>query len=72
MILHTILPQEAIFQNYYFTNESHNTTIVNYEGIPVLVEILGNEAIVKQIASTDPQHYLHKSIVPGAKIPLPI
>ena len=72
MILHTILPPEAIFQNYYFANERANTAIVNYEGIPVLVEILGNEAIVKRIASTDPQHYLHKSIVPGAKIPLPM
>lgn len=70
MILHTIFPPEAIFQDYFFADSPRQETMIDYEGIPVLVEITGNEAIVKQIASTDPQHYLHDHLVPGAKIPL--
>ena len=70
MIIHTIIPPEAIFQNYFFSEETRKETMIDYQGIPILVEINGNEAIVKQIASTDPQHYLLDDLVPGAKIPL--
>ena len=41
---------------------------MSYQGIPVIVEVGNNELTIKQILSTDPQHFLNEEVAPGTKI----
>lgn len=68
MILHTILPPKAIFQEYYFQQTPGQELVMSYQGIPVIVEVGNNELTIKQILSTDPQHFLNEEVAPGTKI----
>ncbi|MCQ6274158.1 YlzJ-like family protein [Bacillus sp. V3B] len=64
MILYTTMPQELIFQ----TDESEfsKQTIIQYEGIPLLVEMDDNHDYrVIQVMSSDPSHYLDDRCYPG-------
>lgn len=70
MILHTIVPAELIFQGESTNNMSKERTIL-YQGIPVIIEIINEHNFqIKQIISTDPNHYLQKGIYPGATVSL--
>ncbi len=43
---------------------------IEYRGVPLLVEMKGNEAEVIQVMSTNPMHFLHPDISPGQKLKL--
>lgn len=68
MILYTTTPLEIIFSNSEKDAANRHLTQVN--GIPVLVEIAGNEAEIIQVMSTDPMHFLQQEVSPGQKIKL--
>ena len=64
MILYTTMPQELIFQTP--VSEFGKQEIIQYEGIPLLVERDENQSYrVVQVMSTDPSHYLNNRCVPG-------
>jgi hypothetical protein len=69
MILYTMMPYEQIFP----PNEesSVNEVMISYNGIPLLAEWTENhEYRVIRIVSTDPNHYINPSCMPGSKISL--
>ncbi|WP_066364915.1 YlzJ-like family protein [Neobacillus fumarioli] len=69
MILYTMMPHELIFP--YDEDCYGKQKMVTYQGIPLLVEVVDEENFhVLRILSSDPQHYLHDQIYPGAKISL--
>ena len=68
MIIYTMMPEELIFpmsQDIYERQQ-----VIQYNGIPLLVaRNESNEFEVIRVLSTDPNHYLHTEMQPGAKIP---
>jgi hypothetical protein len=67
MILYTTMPQELIFQT--LEAEYSKQTVIQYEGIPVLVEIDENHDYrVLRVMSSDPCHYLDHRCSPGSII----
>ncbi|KXZ22226.1 YlzJ-like family protein [Bacillus nakamurai] len=67
MILYTVMPQEVIYQS---EQEQSVHEQVDYAGVPLLVEMKGNEAEVVQILSTNPMDFLNPHIAPGQKLKL--
>ncbi|MGP7817446.1 YlzJ-like family protein [Niallia sp. 01092] len=67
MIMYTMTPQELLFP---ISQDSYKKQrIIDYNGISLLVEKNElNEYEVLRILSTDPNHYLHGPVQPGAKI----
>ena len=64
MILYTTMPQELIFQTDEL--EYSKQTMIDYEGIPLLVEMDENKDFrVIRIMSSDPSHYLDERYGPG-------
>ncbi len=64
MILYTTMPQELIFQTD--EQEYSKQTIIDVEGIPLLVETDDNKDFrVIQVMSSDPSHYLDERYCPG-------
>ncbi|EDL63986.1 YlzJ-like family protein [Bacillus sp. SG-1] len=63
MILHTTVPQELIFP----TEQSaySQQTVVEWQGIPLLVEQSQQQYKVIRVMSSDPAHYLNDQICPG-------
>ncbi|WP_421384677.1 YlzJ-like family protein [Bacillus salacetis] len=63
MILHTTIPQELIFptEQAAFSQQ----TIVEWQGIPLLVEQSQQQYRVIRVMSSDPAHYLNEQICPG-------
>ncbi|MCI4140287.1 YlzJ-like family protein, partial [Bacillus vallismortis] len=56
-----------------FAEQNQETIIleqIEYKGVPLLVEIQGNEAEVIQNMSTNPIHFLQPDISPGQKLKL--
>ncbi|MEH7625521.1 TepA modulator TepJ [Bacillus subtilis] len=68
MILYTVMPQEIVFAEQNQETSAHEQ--IEYKGVPLLVEMKGNEAEVIQIMSTNPLHFLHPDIAPGQKLKL--
>lgn len=63
MILHTTVPQELIFpteQDAY-----SQQTVVEWQGIPLLVEQSQQQYRVVRVMSSDPAHFLNEEICPG-------
>jgi hypothetical protein len=64
MILYTTMPQELVFQTQ--ESEFGKQEIIQYEGIPLLVERDENQSYrVIQVMSTDPKHFLDNRCTPG-------
>lgn len=69
MILYTMMPYEQIFP--HSEESSVNEVMISYNGIPLLAEWTENhEYRVIRIVSTDPNHYINPSCMPGSKISL--
>ncbi len=51
MILYTVMPQEIVFAEQNQETSVHEQ--IEYKGVPLLVEMKGNEAEVIQIMSTN-------------------
>lgn len=69
MIMYTMMPDELMFPIGQETFEKQQ--VIDYNGIPLLVaknDMLEFEVV--RVLSTDPSHYLHAPVQPGAKIPL--
>jgi hypothetical protein len=65
MILYTTMPQELIFPAS--ESEFSKQTMIQYEGIPLLVETDENHDYrVIQVMSSDPSHYLDARCCPGS------
>lgn len=70
MILHTIVPQELIFQSSV-EQSGEMAEMIFYDGIPLVVESVdGSSYRINKILSTDPNHFLRADIVPGQVIQL--
>ncbi|WP_153123812.1 YlzJ-like family protein [Peribacillus tepidiphilus] len=69
MILYTTVPNEWIFP---VNQEQFNNLIqINYQGIPVMAQKTSdNKLIITKVLSTNPNDYLHDSIIPGTCITL--
>ncbi|MBB6444215.1 YlzJ-like family protein [Bacillus benzoevorans] len=64
MILYTTMPQELVYQTP--VSEFGKQEIIQYEGIPLLVERDENQSYrVIQVMSTDPTHFLDGRCTPG-------
>ena len=64
MILYTAMPQELIFQTD--EREYEKQSIINYEGIPLLVELDDNHDYrVVRVMSSNPLDYLDTRCCPG-------
>ncbi|HLO12381.1 MAG TPA: YlzJ-like family protein [Pseudoneobacillus sp.] len=69
MILYTMMPYELIYPTD--TAEYDKQMMVQYDGIPLLVEQLeDNSYQVLRIMSSDPKHFLDNRYFPGSKISL--
>lgn len=55
MILYTVMPQEIVYADQNQQAGAHEQ--VEYAGVPILVEMKGQEAEVVQILSTNPMHF---------------
>lgn len=67
MILYTMMPQELIFPDNL--EDYGKQKMVNYEGIPLLVEMTDNHQYrVLRILSSDPVHFLDSRCEPGSYI----
>lgn len=67
MILYTMMPHELVYP--CDENEFGQQMMVNYQGIPLLVQKTEGESYqVMRVLSTDPQHFLNESCMPGSKI----
>lgn len=65
MIIHTIVPPELLLQSMEM--EENTEQLFIYQGIPVAAQPLNNmEWKITKVMSTDPEHYLHEQIYPGA------
>ncbi|WP_338452105.1 YlzJ-like family protein [Niallia oryzisoli] len=64
MILYTTMPQELIYQTK--ETEFEQQKVINYEGIPLLVEMNENHDYrVLRVMSSDPSHYMDDRFCPG-------
>lgn len=64
MILYTTMPQELIYQTQ--ESEFEQQQVINYEGIPLLVEMNENHDYrVLRVMSSDPNHYMDDRFCPG-------
>ena len=64
MILYTTMPQDLIFQTEAMEYGKH--TVIDYEGIPLLVEMDDNHDYrVVRVMSSNPDHYLDGRLCPG-------
>ncbi|NKE06441.1 YlzJ-like family protein [Mesobacillus selenatarsenatis] len=69
MILYTMMPHEQVFP----PNEEAavNQVMISYNGIPIMAEYTENhEYRVVRVMSTDPNHYMETSCLPGSTITL--
>ncbi|MFN2746287.1 MULTISPECIES: YlzJ-like family protein [Bacillus] len=67
MILYTTMPQEIIFAGQ---SEGTNLKHIEVNGIPLLVELNGEEARVVQVLSTNPMDFLKQETAPGQTLKL--
>jgi hypothetical protein len=69
MILYTSMPHELVFPTE--ASEYEKQRVVNYEGIPLLVEMgEGHDCTVLRVMSSDPTHFMNEKCIPGSKITL--
>ncbi len=69
MILYTMMPLEQVFPAS--EEETMNQVMIAYNGIPMIAEWTeSQEYRVVRILSTNPNHYLEPSCMPGSKISL--
>lgn len=67
MILYTMMPQELVYPTA--AEEYGQQFLVSYQGVPLIVEpTIDHTYQVIRIVSTDPQHFLNESLLPGTKI----
>lgn len=68
MILYTTVPQDLIFQEDADCYQKQR--VVQLNGVSLLVNGTGeNDWTIVRVLSTNPNHYLLESFVPGQKIP---
>ncbi len=63
MILYTTVPQDLIFPTEQ--SEFDNQKVVDWQGIPLLVQQVEERYKVVRIMSCDPNHFLDDTISPG-------
>lgn len=63
MILYTIVPQDLMFPAD--VNEFNGHMMMEYQGIPILVQQVENNYRVVRVMSSDPSHFLNHSVCPG-------
>ncbi|RIW29298.1 ribonuclease [Bacillus salacetis] len=63
MILHTTVPQELIFPADQ--SEYAQQKVVEWQGIPLLVEQSQQQYRVLRVMSSDPADYLNEQVCPG-------
>ncbi|KPL61083.1 YlzJ-like family protein [Rossellomorea vietnamensis] len=63
MILYTMVPNDMVFP----TDESEfsGQMMINYQGVPLLVQQEKNNYRIIRVMSSDPAHYLNDQICPG-------
>ncbi|MGG4169840.1 YlzJ-like family protein [Rossellomorea vietnamensis] len=63
MILYTMVPNDMVFP----TDESEfsGQMMINYQGVPLLVQQEENNYRIIRVMSSDPAHYLNDQICPG-------
>ncbi|MDA7025801.1 YlzJ-like family protein [Bacillus sp. CLL-7-23] len=67
MILYTMMPHELVFGSQM---EETNRRQVDVNGVPLLIEMNGEEAKVIQILSTNPMDFLNQETAPGQTLKL--
>jgi hypothetical protein len=69
MILYTMMPHEQVFPPS--EDVAVNQVMMSYNGIPIMAELTDNhEYRVVRVMSTDPNHYMEPSCLPGSTISL--
>ncbi|MGF2615710.1 ribonuclease [Rossellomorea vietnamensis] len=63
MILYTTVPQEMIFPAEESTYSQQ--MVIEWQGIPLLVEQSEQQYRVVRVMSSNPDHYLNDQICPG-------
>ncbi|WP_041966679.1 YlzJ-like family protein [Mesobacillus selenatarsenatis] len=68
MILYTMMPHEQVFPP---EEGAVNQVMVSYNGIPIMAELTENhEYRVVRVMSTDPNHYMEPTCLPGSTFTL--
>ncbi|WP_079508487.1 YlzJ-like family protein [Mesobacillus jeotgali] len=69
MILYTMMPYEQVFP--HSEEGAVSQVMISYNGIPIMAEWTENhEYRVVRVMSTDPNHYMEPSCLPGSTITL--
>ncbi|MCR8848701.1 YlzJ-like family protein [Rossellomorea sp. SC111] len=63
MILYTMVPNDLVFPAD--GNEFSGQMMINYQGVPLLVQQEENKYRIIRVMSSDPAHYLNDQICPG-------
>ncbi|MDR4937112.1 YlzJ-like family protein [Rossellomorea marisflavi] len=63
MILYTIIPQEAVFATDPEVYASQ--MMIDYEGVPLMVQKEEEKYRVLRVMSSDPSHFLDNRFSPG-------
>ncbi len=66
MILYTTMPEEQIFPTD--PSEYGEQQLIDYQGVPMLVQRVENTYRIVRIMSCDPAHYLNEELCPGQYI----
>ncbi|MGM0750487.1 MAG: YlzJ-like family protein [Bacillota bacterium] len=63
MILYTMVPNDLVFPTD--SSEFSGQMMMEYQGVPILVQQEENRYRIVRVMSSDPAHYLHDQICPG-------
>ncbi|MEI2663833.1 YlzJ-like family protein [Rossellomorea sp. LJF3] len=63
MILYTMVPSDLVFPAD--GSEFNGQMMINYQGVPLLVQQEENKYRIIRVMSSDPAHYLNDQICPG-------
>ncbi|MGG3913084.1 YlzJ-like family protein [Rossellomorea vietnamensis] len=63
MILYTMVPNDLVFPTD--ENEFTGQMMINYQGVPLLVQQEESKYRIIRVMSSDPAHYLNDQICPG-------
>ncbi|WP_226674147.1 YlzJ-like family protein [Rossellomorea aquimaris] len=63
MILYTVVPNDLVFPTE--ASEFSGQMMMDYQGIPILVQQEEHKYRIIRVMSSDPAHYLNEQICPG-------
>ncbi|MCA1059109.1 YlzJ-like family protein [Rossellomorea aquimaris] len=63
MILYTVVPNDLVFPTD--VNEFSGQMMMDYQGVPLLVQQVENKYRIIRVMSSDPAHYMNDQICPG-------